>query len=584
MSKLKSRIMKYGLMVGFFVAVWMVAPGNTNVWAANLISNGDFLSGTSPWTVAVKNGAAATLSDFEGWGKVAITALPNPSRSNVILRQTFNADLIAGTQYTLSFTAKADATKTIDAYIYNSSGGTISYKTFQNIGTGSKEYSHTFTPSATYAGAYLGFRVGGEQIDIYFANVAVNDGTGPTPTPTITPTPTPTPTPTSTTTPSVPPTPTPGGDKGGETIILKLDDLKDSSLFLSQFGQVYNMVIQKNVKAGFGIIGNSLEDNGAKQNYYDTIRNWDASGRIEIWHHGYDHLNTPSTEFTMPYDHQYDHLQRTIDLLLSKCGITVHSFGAPFNANNADTVTAMNAFPQMKVWMFPGAFGNQLPLNGVARVDMELDINGTTVVDYPSFVTNYYNSPSKVMVLQGHPSGWSTEEFSEFGQIIDFLQSMGCVFKTPYEYYLSTSLSPPLLINGDFAGGTSPWTLSLGYGAAATLLTSSGWGYVDISSGGASRGSVELLQTLNASLVSGKIQIISFDVKAAVAKTFDLIIRDSANNIIYSKYNLSADTTSKHFAYAYIPPATYSGAKLCFRVGGDTTDIYFDNVIVNSYN
>jgi fibronectin type 3 domain-containing protein/peptidoglycan/xylan/chitin deacetylase (PgdA/CDA1 family) len=461
--------------------------------------------------------------------------------------------------------------------------------------------------------------------------------------------------------------------KGGEIIILKLDDLRDYNY--KTFGKVYDIITQKDVHASFGILTNSLED-GALTDYHNALKSWNASGRIEIWLHGYDHHTTPTNEFQAPYDEQLATITKSVNLLSEKAGLTFHSFGASGNASNADTIAIMNSFSNFKTWMFPyGGYGNQLSLNG--RVDMEDTINGQTVVDYNTFVDNYNATYHKVMVLQGHPSGWLPDEWNQFAQIIDFLKGQGCKFMTPYEYYLLTTPTPvgltasangtstinlnwtastnatgynvyraatsdgtyvkvnnatisaasysdtglsggttyyykvtavnsygesaksasasaitapnapggltgaSLLNNGNFESGTNPWTVANTSPAVSTFSNSSGWGFVDIgASGGSSKSGIQLQQTFNANLVSGTTYNISFDAKAAATKPFDAVIRDSAGNIIWSKYSLSATSASKTYSYPYTPAAAYSGAKICFRIGGDTNDFYIDNVTV----
>jgi hypothetical protein len=140
-------------------------------------------------------------------------------------------------------------------------------------------------------------------------------------------------------------------------------------------------------------------------------------------------------------------------------------------------------------------------------------------------------------------------------------------------------LAANFLTNGNFQSGTYPWTLSLS-SATATLSNSSGWGYVNISNGGSSKSSVQLMQTFSTNLVSETTYEISFDAKAVAGKSFDVVIRDSSNNIIWSKYSLAAGIDSQHYSYTFTPSSDYSGAKLAFRIGSDTTGFYCDNVVV----
>lgn len=78
-------------------------------------------------------------------------------------------------------------------------------------------------------------------------------------------------------------------DRYKPIVILKLDDLNTNTV--NGFQTAFEIVQEEGVKAGFGVIGSSLEDDGTKQSYYDKIKEWHDAG-IEIWHHGYLHSET----------------------------------------------------------------------------------------------------------------------------------------------------------------------------------------------------------------------------------------------------------------------------------------------------
>ncbi|HZH04961.1 MAG TPA: polysaccharide deacetylase family protein [Myxococcaceae bacterium] len=221
------------------------------------------------------------------------------------------------------------------------------------------------------------------------------------------------------------------------TVVLKLDDLTAWAPRVAAFQRVASLIYQRKIKAGFGLIGNSLVDDGTKQGYYDVVRGFADSGRIEIWHHGYDHadLGDGRYEFSGPsYRRQLRHMAITVWLLAEKCGVTVRSFGAPFNLNDLNTVSVLERFPQIKVWMFPSEDEGSTKVllrAGQTRVNME---PSTGVVDYQYFVDNYNRAKGKpIMVLQGHPGGWTDESFQAFDQILDFLDAQGVTYKMPYE-------------------------------------------------------------------------------------------------------------------------------------------------------
>lgn len=213
-------------------------------------------------------------------------------------------------------------------------------------------------------------------------------------------------------------------------VILKLDDLRDSDQSRTGFEKAFAVIRDKNVRAGFGVIGNSCDDDGRKQSYYNLLKTFANSGRIEIWHHGYTHAKGELAG--RGEAEQLADLRKTIDLLISKCGIAIHSFGAPFNADDANTVRALNAIPQIKVWMFPKNKKGSNKILLTKRVNME---TSTGVVNYDFFVTNFNaNADTAYMVIQGHPPYWNEQSLRNFEKVVDFLKNKGAVFMTPYGY------------------------------------------------------------------------------------------------------------------------------------------------------
>jgi hypothetical protein len=135
------------------------------------------------------------------------------------------------------------------------------------------------------------------------------------------------------------------------------------------------------------------------------------------------------------------------------------------------------------------------------------------------------------------------------------------------------------IINGDFTNGTTSWYLDLNT-ATASLATSSGWGKVDITNGGDYGWRVRLSQDFG-TLTSGTTYTISFDVKADASRTFDVVLEDKDDSSVpWSKYTRSAGTSSQTYTYTFTPSSNVDNMRICFRVGGSSTDIYFDNVAI----
>jgi peptidoglycan/xylan/chitin deacetylase (PgdA/CDA1 family) len=220
-----------------------------------------------------------------------------------------------------------------------------------------------------------------------------------------------------------------------QVVILKLDDLRGDANRV-QFAQVLEILLAKKVKASFGIIASGYADDGTKQDLYAWTREVAATGAVEFWNHGLTHnraTDGSSAEFdNQPLAYQTDHLKAAQDLLRTTCGLTMHAFGAPFNQNDATTIDAMKAVPDLEVWMFPKlTTAPQFLLT--QRVNMEVD---TGVLDEAFFEKNYAaNASAPYMVLQGHPPFWDAGELAAFAKLIDFLLARGARFMTPSEYH-----------------------------------------------------------------------------------------------------------------------------------------------------
>lgn len=136
------------------------------------------------------------------------------------------------------------------------------------------------------------------------------------------------------------------------------------------------------------------------------------------------------------------------------------------------------------------------------------------------------------------------------------------------------------IVNDNFTGGSDPWTLKLASGYQAELDAQYGWGRVRITDGGTSRAHVNLDQPLGRPLINNVEYTIEFDAKADVAKSIDILIRNNAG-ILHGTYNHGVGTsaTRKTIHFLYQGPDVHD-ARLSFRVGGNNTTVYIDNVVV----
>lgn len=218
-------------------------------------------------------------------------------------------------------------------------------------------------------------------------------------------------------------------------IFLKLDDF-DAKNGKSAATPTMDYLMSKQIKAAIGFIAIRCDESTLSvYGPYLNAKNKNGEQLFEVWHHGLDHINP---EFDgKDYDYQKTHFEQADKLMKDILRLQMHTFGAPFNHNDATTNTVIAENPNYKVTLLnkPAPDSKSGILNLDNRVNMEI---ATGKPDYAAFVKNYNSkkdSYTDYMVLQGHPKFWKTEELHQFTQIIDFLISEGCEFDLPFNYY-----------------------------------------------------------------------------------------------------------------------------------------------------
>ncbi|MCF7974957.1 MAG: hypothetical protein K9N55_14155 [Phycisphaerae bacterium] len=225
-------------------------------------------------------------------------------------------------------------------------------------------------------------------------------------------------------------------DKAPQKIILKLDDVvaapsSDASPVSPRWRRVTEFLSDSNLKASFGIIGYSLEqDNKA---YFDWIAAAKKSGLVEFWHHGYRQRKAtdPTGEFEESFEVQKIALERTQALAKEKLGITFTCFGPHWSGTNEHTIRALEGIPEITMWFYGPQETSKFAFERVLTLE-----DPVHVPDFAKFKATYdrvaFDKP--YLALQGHPNSWDDERWDNFVQIIDFLKSKGCVFVTPSDY------------------------------------------------------------------------------------------------------------------------------------------------------
>ena len=219
-------------------------------------------------------------------------------------------------------------------------------------------------------------------------------------------------------------------------IILKLDDLSVKQS-ICQFIPTMNYLVQKQIKAGLGVIANRLDSTALKTlNSYMNATNSKGEKLFEIWHHGLDHVR-PEFKGT-GYGYQKSHFEQSDKMIKEILGIQMHTFGSPFNGNDSVTFRVVSENPEYEVFLFSGTESTNpdrlIHLNH--RINIE---NGTGNPEYSLFMESYTRNRDKYsdyMVLQAHPNLFSPERLDQFIRIVEFLVAEGCEFVLPHEYFL----------------------------------------------------------------------------------------------------------------------------------------------------
>ncbi len=218
-----------------------------------------------------------------------------------------------------------------------------------------------------------------------------------------------------------------------QIVILKADDLYSISDRMKKFA---GYIRSKKIKASLGLIGNSLEK--VDLLYFSFVEDLYLSGFFEIWNHGYSHLlngknrngETFHEFWHSSFAYQKEHLLKTQSLAKERLNIVLHTFGAPGNKIDGNTVKVIDNTDDIKVWLFGLDESSKMVLPRFA--DIEIPVHNP---NYKNFLNNY-NPDKELLVFQLHPNSWDSSRINEFKRIIGYLIKLKVTFLNPYEYYL----------------------------------------------------------------------------------------------------------------------------------------------------
>ncbi len=228
-------------------------------------------------------------------------------------------------------------------------------------------------------------------------------------------------------------------------VIWKLDDVRagEKKRLAAGFKRVAAWAQAEKTVVTMGVICDSLAQPDADDVAWIKANAVENGGAVEFWHHGWDHRSWTDdagrkmAEFRGPdVATQTKHLKDAQAIFKQHTGLTFRAFGAPFNQADDATIAAMDAVPEITIWMYP-------PKNETKRMALGRSLNiepATGKVSYAKFAHDYSaRKPSGLMVLQGHCGMWNDESFDDFVKIAALLKKDGWVTMTASQYAEKTA-------------------------------------------------------------------------------------------------------------------------------------------------
>ncbi len=216
------------------------------------------------------------------------------------------------------------------------------------------------------------------------------------------------------------------------TVIWKLDDVRagEKARLPEGFKRVVDWAQKNKTFVNFGVICDSLTNPDAQDVAWIKKNAVENGGQVEFWLHGWDHKKSgdKASEFLgSDLVTQTKHLRDACDIFNKTTGLTFHAFGAPYNQFDDNTLKALDACPELKIFMFGSKKDTKRKV--IARsINMEV---ATGKVSYDAFVKAYADKkPTGLLLLQGHCGQWDDKSFNDFVMVAEFLRKEGWVTKT----------------------------------------------------------------------------------------------------------------------------------------------------------
>lgn len=222
-------------------------------------------------------------------------------------------------------------------------------------------------------------------------------------------------------------------------VIWKMDDVRagEKKRLAQGFKRLAEWAKTEKTVVTMGVICDSLAQPDADDVAWIKTNAVENGGVVEFWHHGWDHRSWTEGgkqfwEFRgMDVATQTKHLKDAQAVFQQATGLTFRVFGAPFNQTDDATIAAMDAVPEIGIWMYPPKGETKRRVLG-RTLNIEV---ATGKVSYAKFAQDFAaKKPTSMMLLQGHCGMWNDESFNDFVKIAALLKREGWVTMTASQY------------------------------------------------------------------------------------------------------------------------------------------------------
>lgn len=230
-------------------------------------------------------------------------------------------------------------------------------------------------------------------------------------------------------------------------VILKADDFSQGSpgKVSNYWKQFFSYLLPRKIKSSAGIILVCASSYDAESVAY--IKALHNSGMVEFFHHGWNHVSGTTAddlekvdaskrayEFQgTSYAFQKTHFEAGMQAAREHLGITLRTFGAPFNATDATTDRVLDESADIKTVFFECRGCSKFRLLQTAKAE-----TNTGLVDYAYFLEQHRaHAAEDCLVYQLHPqySAFPPRFHSDFVPMIAYLITDEVTFLTPMDYY-----------------------------------------------------------------------------------------------------------------------------------------------------